>query len=284
MPSTIRGLLGIAIGKLHGEDRANEASILLGHVTGLSRAGLVVHADDAVDDAQRAAFEALVKRRAGGEPAAYLVGRRGFHTIDLVVTPDVLIPRAETELLVDVALRRIPVDAGCTVADLGTGSGAVALAIAHARPRASIVATDASVAALEVARENAIRLGLPDVVFTLGDWCDPLGGTHFDVIVSNPPYVREGDPHLDGGDLRFEPRAALVAGADGLDAIRSIVRDACSCLRDGGWLLLEHGCEQGDAVRGLLARRGYVKVLTERDLEGRERVSGGRWRQASASA
>lgn len=284
MPSTIRGLLGIAIGKLHGEDRANEASILLGYVMGLSRAGLVAHAQDPVDDARCARFAELVTRRAQGEPIAYLVGSRGFHALELRVTPDVLIPRAETEVLVDVALQRIPAGASCAVADLGTGSGAVALAIAHARPRASVVATDASAAALEVARANAVRLSLPNVEFELGDWCDALGNARFDIIASNPPYVRIDDPHLTAGDLRYEPQAALASGVDGLDAIRSIVRDARSCLRDGGWLLLEHGYEQGDAVRGLLTRRGYAEVFSERDLEGRERVSGGRSRQASASA
>lgn len=207
---------------------------------------------------------------------AYLTGMQGFHALELRVTPEVLIPRPETELLVELALRKIPAGAESTVADLGTGSGAIALAIAQARPLAHVVATDVSHAALHVARGNAGSLGLRNVVFAQGDWCAALGDVRCDVIVSNPPYVADDDPHLDEGDLRFEPRAALVSGVDGLDAIRAIVRDARAHLRDGGWLLLEHGFDQGAAVRELLASRGYAGVFTERDLEGRERVSGGR--------
>jgi release factor glutamine methyltransferase len=194
----------------------------------------------------------------------------------LRVTPDVLIPRPETELLVDCALQRIPRDAECAVVDLGTGSGAIALAIAKARPRAKLVATDASNAALEVAHVNAARLAIDNVEFCQGDWCVPLGDARFDVIVSNPPYIAEGDPHLHEGDLRFEPVAALASGADGLDAIRIIIRDARAHLHEGGWLMFEHGFDQGPAVRELLAANGYADVFTERDLEDRERVSGAR--------
>lgn len=246
------------------------------HVLGKPRAWLVAHADDAVDESQYAAFDALIARRAAGEPIAYLVGSRGFHALDLEVTPEVLIPRPDTELLVELALQRIPIDAECTVADLGTGSGAVALAIAHARPRAHVVATDSSDAALRVAQRNAARLGLDNVAFVRGDWCVALGDARFDLIVSNPPYIAEGDPHLDEGDLRFEPHAALAAGIDGLDAIRAIVRDARVHFRAGGWLTLEHGFDHGSVVRELLTTHGYVEVFTQRDLEGRERVSGGR--------
>jgi release factor glutamine methyltransferase len=275
-----------------------EAELLLMHVLGVSRAWLVAHADDEIDDARRAAFEALIAHRARGEPVAYLTGTRGFHTLDLHVTPDVLIPRAETELLVELALARIPrssdraqrnpgatpdaapdstaLHPGYGIADLGTGSGAVALAIARARPDARVLATDASERALVVARENARHHGLANVEFAQGDWCVALGDRcDFDLIVSNPPYIAEGDPHLREGDLRFEPRAALASGADGLDAIRSIVRDARARLREGGWLLLEHGFEQGAAVRALLQQSCYREVFTERDLEGRDRVSGG---------
>lgn len=253
-----------------------EAALLLRCVLGNGDAWLIAHADDLVAVPQVEAFLALVERRANGEPVAYLTGTRGFHSIELRVTPAVLIPRPETEVLVDLALERITVDAEARVADLGTGSGAIALAIARARPRAHILATDVSVAALSLARENAERLGLGNVEFRQCDWCRGLGGVAFDVIVSNPPYVAAGDPHLYEGDLRFEPPLALSPGGDGLAAIRTIARDARRHLRAGGWLLVEHGFEQGDAVRSLLTAHGYAEVFTARDLEDRERVSGGR--------
>jgi release factor glutamine methyltransferase len=272
----VRALLEEGARALLGEDARREATLLLAHVLGVSDAWLVTHAGDGIDAARAADFRALVARRARGEPVAYIVGVRGFHALDLIVTPDVLIPRPETELLVDLALRRLPVDVDCAVADLGTGSGAVALAIAKARPRAGMIATDASPAALDVARRNADRLGLRNVEFAQGDWCAALGGARFDVIVSNPPYVADGDPHLSRGDLRFEPRSALASGIDGLDAIRVIARDARTHLCARGWLVLEHGFDQGPAVHALLARHGYAEVFTARDLGGHERVSGGR--------
>ena len=253
-----------------------EADLLLAHAIGRSRTWLLAHGDDgiAADDAAR--FLALVERRAAGEPVAYLTGSRGFWSLDLAVTPATLVPRPETELLVELALARIPVDFESRVADLGTGSGAIALAIAKERPRASIVATDASGEALEVARGNAKRNGIANIEFRTGDWCVPIAGETFDLIASNPPYIALGDPHLDEGDLRFEPPSALSSGIDGLDAIRAIVRDAPSHLRAGGWLLLEHGWEQGEAVRALLRETGFVEIATERDLEGRDRVTFGR--------
>lgn len=275
--ATTRALLDRGARSLRGDEPRMEAEMLLIRVLGFSRAWLVAHSDDEIDEAHRAAFDALIARRARGEPVAYLTGTRGFHALELRVTPDVLVPRPETELLVDLALARIPVDAECRIADLGTGSGAIALAIARARPNARALATDASDRALAVARENARHLGLTNVEFAQGDWCVALAEARdLDLIVSNPPYIAENDPHLRQGDLRFEPHAALASGADGLDAIRSIVRDARAHLRKGGWLLLEHGFEQGAAVRLLLEQSGYREVFTERDLEGRERVSGAR--------
>ncbi|HET6912911.1 MAG TPA: peptide chain release factor N(5)-glutamine methyltransferase [Rhodanobacteraceae bacterium] len=272
-----RDLLAAGTRALSGAEARVEAELLLVQALGVSRAWLVAHADDEVEDTRRVAFEALVARRARGEPVAYITGSRGFHALELHLTPDVLIPRAETELLVELALARIPVDAKWRIADLGTGSGAIALSIARGRPRARVLATDASATALDVALANARSLRLPNVEFAQGDWCAALGDARdFDLIVSNPPYIAEGDPHLREGDLRFEPRAALASGADGLDAIRMIIRDARSHLREGGWLLMEHGFEQGEAVRGLLQQSGYRDVFTERDLEGRERVSAGR--------
>lgn len=255
-----------------------DAALLLAHALGKSRSWLFAHADDALGEAEAARFDVLLARRAAGEPVAYLTGWRGFWTLELAVTPATLVPRPETELLVDLALARLPVDAPVRVADLGTGSGAIALAIASERPRAQVLATDASSAALDVARGNAARNGIGNVAFRLGSWLQPLGEDTFDLIASNPPYIAEGDPHLARGDLRFEPAMALSCGADGLDAIRVIVRDAPACLRPGGWLLLEHGWDQGDAVRALLAAAGFVDVATERDLEQRDRVSLGRLR------
>ena len=192
------------------------------------------------------------------------------------MTPDVLIPRPETELLVEQALAHIPEDAEWTVADLGTGSGAIALAIATERPHCRLIATDNSAAALAVARANATRLGIANVEFRHGEWLKPLAGMRFDVIVSNPPYVRANDPHLTQGDVRFEPESALVAGADGLDAIRRIAADAVSYLRPGGWLLLEHGYDQAQSVRALLESHGYDMVASCRDTAGHERVTEGR--------
>jgi release factor glutamine methyltransferase len=255
-----------------------DAALLLAHALGHPRAWLLAHGGDAVAAEDAGRFEALVERRATGVPVAYLTGSRGFWTLDLAVTPATLIPRPETELLVELALARIPSDVESGVADLGTGSGAIALAIAKERPRARVVATDASVDALDVARENARCNGIGNVEFRQGDWYAPLVGEAFDLIASNPPYIALGDPHLEEGDLRFEPPAALSSGIDGLDAIRSIVRDAPAHLREGGWLLLEHGWEQGEAVSTLLRDAGFVDVATERDLEQRDRVTLGRIR------
>jgi len=268
----VRTLL-VAVTARLGE-RADAEALLL-HVLGQSRSWLFAHADDALDTDVRTAFEALVARRAAGEPVAYLTGRRGFWTLELEVTPATLIPRPETELLVELALERLPRDMACRVADLGTGSGAIALALASERSQAQVVATDASVDALAVARRNTQRLGIRNVRFVQGDWLAPLVGERFVLVVSNPPYIEAADPHLAQGDLRYEPAAALASGADGLDAIRRIVADACAHLEPGGWLLFEHGWNQGDAARALLREAGYVQVFTAQDLEARDRVSGG---------
>jgi len=269
----VRTLLADATTRL-GE-RADAEALLL-HVLGQTRSWLFAHAGDVLDMDVQMAFEALAARRAAGEPVAYLIGRRGFWTLELEVTPATLIPRPETELLVELALERLPRDAAIRVADLGTGSGAIALAIASERPRAQVVATDASADALAVARRNAQRLGIGNVRFVQGDWLAPLAGERFALIVSNPPYIEAADPHLAQGDLRYEPAAALASGADGLDDIRRIVTGAPAHLDAGGWLLFEHGWNQGAACRGLLDATGYVDVFTEQDLERRDRVSGGR--------
>ena len=271
-PSTVRALLESARGRVDPAD----AELLLAHALGRPRGWLYAHADAAAaaDDAAR--FEALLERRGHGEPVAYLCGRRGFWTLDLMVTPDTLVPRPETELLVELALRRLPVRGPVRIADLGTGSGAIALALAAERPDATVVATDASPAALAVAAANARAAGLGRVGFHAGDWFAALPGQRFDLVASNPPYIADGDPHLREGDLRFEPPAALSSGEDGLDAIRAIVAGAPAHLSPGGWLLLEHGWTQGAAVRALLQAAGLVEVSTHRDLEERDRVTLGR--------
>ncbi|UGB38625.1 peptide chain release factor N(5)-glutamine methyltransferase [Frateuria soli] len=269
----VRQLLAGAATRLR--DRA-EAAILLAHALGKSRSWLLAHSDDAVDPTDAAAFAALVERRAAGEPVAYLTGHRGFWTLELEVTPATLIPRAETELLVERALAMLPRQGAPRVADLGTGSGAIALAIARECPHARLLATDASAAALAVARRNAAANRVPNVVFIESDWFAALEGECFDLVVSNPPYIAADDPHLAQGDLRFEPASALASGPDGLDDIRRIIVGARAHLVEGGWLLFEHGWDQGGAARELLEAAGYEEVFTAQDLEQRDRISGGR--------
>ena len=254
-----------------------DAELLL--AAALERPRSYLHAwPERVPEPDRATrFFAWLDRRQAGEPIAYLLGRREFWSLELEVTPDTLIPRPETELLVELALERLPADRTCAFADLGTGSGAIALALAVERPRARIVATDCGPAALAVARRNARRLNIGNVEFREGDWCAPLVGERFDLLVSNPPYIAATDPHWRRGDLRFEPAEALVAGEDGLDALRSIVTQAPACLRAGGWLLLEHGYDQGELVPTLLRQRGFVEVSDHRDAANLSRASAGRW-------
>lgn len=268
-----------ARGRVDGAD----AELLLAHVLDLPRSWLFAHGDDALPAVVHARFEALLARRVAGEPVAYLIGRRGFWRFELEITPSTLIPRPDTELLVELALARMPAGAAMRVADLGTGSGAIALALASERPCARLIATDASEAALLVARRNAETLTLDNVEFRAGDWLAPLAGETLDMIVSNPPYIAADDPHLQVGDLRCEPRSALASGIDGLDAIRAIVRDAPAHLVAGGWLLIEHGWTQGEAVRRLLLGAGLVQVDTEKDLEQRDRASFGRRPRAAAA-
>ncbi len=259
-----------------------EAESLLSHVLGKSRSWLYSHGDDGVDAAGAARFDDLLGRRVAGEPVAYLIGRRGFWQFDLNVTPATLIPRPETELLVELALDRLSGDRPWRVVDLGTGSGAIALALAHERPNAQVVATDASAAALDVARGNAEALKLSRVEFRAGSWFDPLRGERFDLIASNPPYIADDDPHLTRGDLRHEPRPALASGADGLDALRVLAAGAVDHLQPGGWLLVEHGWDQAEPVRGLLHAAGLLEVRTARDLGNRDRITVGRAPSAPA--
>ena len=252
-----------------------EARMLLERVLDKTHAWLIAHADETAGLEAGQAFAALAERRRQGEPIAYLLGKREFYGLEFGVTPAVLIPRPETELLVELSFERIPRNAPLSVLDLGTGSGAVAVALAKGRPQARLTAVDVDYAALSVARANAKRHGV-SVRFFCGDWFGALAGERFDLVVSNPPYVAAGDPHLAMGDVRFEPQRALVGGADGLDCIRTIVARAGAHLGPGAWLLFEHGYDQAEACRALLEAGGYREVQSWPDLAGIPRVSGGR--------
>ena len=272
---SLRQAVAEASARLGGLDARHEAELLLLHVLQRPRSWLFAHATDPLPASDLAAFETLLARRVAGEPVAYLTGRRGFWTLDLDVDPSTLIPRPETELLVELALERLPLERDLRVADLGTGSGAIALALASERPQARVLATDASAGALAMAARNADRHELGNVRFAEGghDWYAPLHGQCFDLIASNPPYIASDDPHLQQGDLRFEPATALASGADGLDDIRRIVAGGQAHLLPGGWLLIEHGWDQGEAIRALFELAGYVQVQTARDLEQRDRIT-----------
>jgi release factor glutamine methyltransferase len=255
-----------------------DAKVLLAHVLGCGRAWLAAHETDPLTKDQADAFAALSRRRRDGEPVAYLTGTREFWGLALAVTPDVLIPRPETEGLVEFALSKLPRDRSSRVLDLGTGSGAIALALAHDRPLASLVGTDRSGAALEVANDNARRLGLANVEFVQADWYAGIPAGLWDLIASNPPYIGAVDPHLLEGDLRFEPVAALSPGVDGHSALRVIVAGASERLREGGWLVVEHGFDQSDAVQALFRAAGFSNVMATRDLAGIPRVVSGQSR------
>lgn len=257
-----------------------DAELLLAHVLDTTRSGVIARDERELTPEEQGDFERLLARRHAGEPLAYLTGTKEFWSLELEVTPEVLVPRPETELLVEwglelLEMRHKPVtDIG--VLDLGTGSGAIALAIARERPLLHVVATDISAGAVAVARGNAQRLGIANVAFRAGDLFGALtvaDAGRFDVIISNPPYVATGDPHL--ADLTFEPAIALTSGADGLDALQAIVAGAPAYLAPEGWLLVEHGSQQAAAVRELLEDEGFVEVATRRDLAGLERATGG---------
>jgi release factor glutamine methyltransferase len=255
-----------------------DAQVLLAHVLGVDRAWLVAHATDPLARTDVEAFFTLARRRRGGEPVAYLTGTREFWGLPLAVDPSVLIPRPETETLVECALRALPPDRALRVLDLGTGSGAIALAIAHERPRADVVAVDASPSAIALARRNAERMKLANLRWLKSNWYGELPGDAqaFDLIASNPPYVADGDPHLGEGDVRFEPVAALRAGRDGLDALRIVIAGAPVRLVRGGTLVVEHGYDQAEAVSALMRAAGLVAVKSFRDLSGIARVAAGR--------
>jgi len=252
---------------------ALENRILLCHALGLSRVGLITQSERALTEEEAGRLSALVQRRLDGEPIAYIVGEREFFGLPFKVSPAVLIPRPDTELIVELALERLP--QGGRMLDMGTGSGAIAVACAYSRRDGGVTALDLSEDALEVARANAAANGV-QVRFLRSDWFGAVGDERFALIASNPPYIASHDEHLSQGDLRFEPAGALTDHADGLSALRTIVDGAPAHLLPGGWLLLEHGYDQAEAVRALLAARGFAEVQSWRDLPGIERVSGGR--------
>lgn len=252
---------------------ALENRILLCHALGLNRVGLITQSERTITAQEAQAIDDLVARRQHGEPIAYIVGKREFFGLDFAVNDAVLIPRPDTELIVELAIERLPQEGRAL--DMGTGSGAIAVALAHTRADAHVTALDVSAAALDVAGANARRHGAA-VRFIQSDWFAALGEERFDLIVSNPPYIAAGDAHLAQGDLRFEPVGALTDHADGLSALHILIDNAAPYLQPGAWLLLEHGYDQAAAVRARLAARGYSDVQSWRDLAGIERVSGGR--------
>lgn len=279
MGATVRDTLRKAITELQGTsagDPALEASLLLAHALGRPRTWLFAHPEEAVAPRLRERFAGLLARRLAGTPIAYLTGEREFWSLPIRVTPHTLIPRPETEMLIERALHLVK-SAHARVADLGTGSGAVSAALASEHPGWHIVATDTSEAALATAQQNFSRLGLANCETRRGDWLAAVADDRFDLIASNPPYVADFDPHLAEGDVRAEPREALAAGPDGMDALRRIIKEAPHHLTLGGWLVLEHGWDQGSRVRELLHITGFDAILTSRDLAGLDRVTEGRW-------
>lgn len=262
--------------QLDAIDARYESQLLLQHVLEVNRAWLIAHEHDDITAETLLAFDSLIKRRLSGEPIAYILGSREFYGLNLAVTPATLIPRPDTEILVDIALDKIPPNQPAQILDLGTGTGAIALAIAQQRPQAHVTGVDASKPALEVAISNSQQLHITNSHFVLSDWFNNLNDTRFDVIVSNPPYIEEADAHLQQGDLRFEPLSALASGADGLDDIRRIINDCLIHLTPQGWLMFEHGYNQAESVSELMAQAGLINIETFKDLGGNDRVTIGK--------
>lgn len=260
-----------------------DARVLLQHTLSRDHAWLLAHGDDSLDQEGRRRFCSMLEDRRRGEPVAYIIGWKEFWSLRLRVDHSVLVPRPETEHLVEQALELIPRRGPFRVADLGTGSGAVALAIASERPCSEITATDLSEEALRVARNNARLLGIGNVSFVQGDWFTPLAGCRFEMIVSNPPYIADNDESLQNGEIKHEPQAALRSGAAGLDAIHTIGSQARRHLADGGWILLEHGCDQPDAVAHILEQCGLQDIVCHRDYSGHPRITVG-WKPCSDRA
>ena len=283
MSATIAQLERVALSALQStlaldrNDARIEVHLLLQHALLVNRAWLISHAEDSTTQAQQHTFEVLLQRRLNSEPIAHILGTREFFGMPLKVTPDTLIPRPDTETLVEAALEKIPHStASISILDLGTGTGAIALAIAKNRPLTHVTAVDFSERALAIAKENAELLAIHNVTFLHSHWFSALSNKRFDVIVSNPPYIAENDPHLSQGDVRFEPKSALTSGVDGLDDIRHIIEQAPQHLNPNGWLLLEHGYDQAQAVADLLAQAHFIEIGHALDLAGIQRVTFGR--------
>jgi release factor glutamine methyltransferase len=273
----IRVWLRQAIAKLSTSDSPRrDAEILLGNVTGKSRSWLIAFDDAVLDDVQLTQLDALVARRAAGEPVAYLTGEREFWSLSLRVSPDTLIPRPDSEVLVEQALAHLPEQPG-SVLDLGTGTGAIALALASERPDCQVTGVDRIPAAVALAQHNGDRHGLHNVTFMESDWFSALAGKKYTLIVSNPPYIDADDIHLAQGDVRFEPASALVADDHGLADIKRIAAGARDYLQDNGWLLIEHGWQQGEAVRQILRKNSFQQVETCQDYGGNDRVTFAQW-------
>ncbi len=287
MATEVRELIEEGVARLQriADDPRHEAEILLGAALGKPRSWLLAHPEQQVlDCAATDRFEAQVTRRAHGEPIAYILGEKEFWSLTLLVEPAVLIPRPETELVVERALAHLPADSRAAVLDLAAGSGAIVLAIARERPGCRVIGTDKSADAVSLAIRNAVRLGLERVEFHVGSWFEPVQHDVFDLIASNPPYIAEGDSRVEPGVRRFEPHGALFSGPTGVEALSEITAGAPRHLRPGGWFIVEHGDTQGEAVRGLMRAQGFVEVTTHRDLAGRDRCSEGRRPSSSSSA
>ncbi|MFM9835015.1 MAG: peptide chain release factor N(5)-glutamine methyltransferase [Methylophilaceae bacterium] len=270
---TIKSVLATAINQLQTDEAAIEAQLLLQHLFNVNRAWLIAHENDCLELNIHTEYQSVIERRLKGEPIAYILGYREFYGLKFMVTPDTLIPRPDTETLVEAALAKIPQNRSLQILDLGTGTGAIALAIANNRLQAHVTAVDFSDKALEVASQNAKDLGILNCQFLQSDWLSALKNKRFDVIVSNPPYIEQNDAHLSLGDLPWEPISALVAGQDGLADIRSIISQAKNHLNPNGWLMLEHGYNQAECVTSLLNTAGFDEVSHALDLAGIKRVA-----------
>lgn len=273
--NTVKNALTEANLQLNSDEAKLEAQVLLQHVLKVNHAWLIAHENDILEANRYIAFSALVKRRINGEPIAYILGHREFYGLDLTVTTDTLIPRPDSETLVETALNKLTTQQA-TLLDLGTGTGAIALAVARNRPLSQVTAVDFSAAALDVAKQNAQQLGINNITFIKSYWFEAIAPTPFDIIVSNPPYIESDDAHLNQGDLRFEPLTALASGIDGLDDIRQIIHNCLAYLKPQGWLMLEHGYNQATAVADLMGSAGLTNIETIKDLGGNSRVTIGK--------